>query len=306
MKILLHLLISLMINFCIVANNNTNEFKKFCNFLKNKFGEFGVVVSNPQNGKIKYIYNNNMIMDTQYSPGSLLKVFVIIAYSKTNKINLEETYFCKGYTDEIISCWFGDGHKKLNLIQAVAYSCNYFFYYFIQDKLDRQCYYDTLNDYNLIVYTDYLYGTDYDFYTGSIGLGTKIFLKPINILCAYNALYNGGIIFDTEGNAIKYVNVSDDVLNIIQQGMKECYLYGTAKIVLNKCHILDISGKTGTGIRFEENKRDWKKNIGWVITFNPSINPDFSMLVIVDKTKSSAACELSGELLNFFSKNNNK
>ena len=141
--------------------------------------------------------------------------------------------------------------------------------------------------------------SDRDFTRSSIGLGIDILLNPIDIIYAYSAFYNGGILFNNNQKVLKRININTDVIAILHQGMKECYLIGTAKPVYEKTQIADIICKTGTGVSVTNGKADWRKNIGWVVLFSPSVNPTFGMMVIVDKSRSYSACNIAAKLIKF-------
>lgn len=64
-----------------------------------------------------------------YPAGSIFKVIVAAAGLQTNKIGLNDKFFCNGSIRlgrEEFSCW--DKHGNENLIEAITHSCNVFFY----------------------------------------------------------------------------------------------------------------------------------------------------------------------------------
>ena len=66
-----------------------------------------------------------------YPPGSTFKPVVALAALKYGLINSEEKIFCNGmYTlgDRNFHCWKKGGHGKLNLLDAMAQSCDTYFY----------------------------------------------------------------------------------------------------------------------------------------------------------------------------------
>lgn len=67
----------------------------------------------------------------QYSPGSTFKIVVALAALEAGIINADTHYYCAGAT-EIgnirFHCWNHYGHGNLNVVEALKYSCDIFFY----------------------------------------------------------------------------------------------------------------------------------------------------------------------------------
>ena len=73
----------------------------------------------------------NRAISGQYPPGSTYKVFVAIAGLSEAEVTLEETVFCPGYYRlgrRIYRCWKRGGHGDMNLIDALKFSCDVYFY----------------------------------------------------------------------------------------------------------------------------------------------------------------------------------
>ena len=70
-----------------------------------------------------------------YPPGSIFKVISSCAAIETTKVKAGSTAYCTGRIyvgrrHEPFKCWYADqgGHKTVNFLSAIAYSCNIFFY----------------------------------------------------------------------------------------------------------------------------------------------------------------------------------
>ena len=73
----------------------------------------------------------NRAFNGLYPPGSTFKPVVALAALKYGLINNNEIFFCNGtYTlgNRDFHCWHKGGHGNLNLINAIAQSCDVFFY----------------------------------------------------------------------------------------------------------------------------------------------------------------------------------
>jgi penicillin-binding protein 2 len=72
----------------------------------------------------------NRAVSLTYPPGSGFKINVAIAALKEN-FDPETTFTCPGYHmvgDRMFQCWKKTGHGKVNLFQAIAGSCNVYFW----------------------------------------------------------------------------------------------------------------------------------------------------------------------------------
>ncbi|MFN7039385.1 MAG: penicillin-binding protein 2, partial [Alphaproteobacteria bacterium] len=72
----------------------------------------------------------NKSISTQYPPGSTFKLIVALAALEDN-ISSDLEFYCPGYVmlgERKFHCWKEGGHGHLNLIQAIACSCNCYFY----------------------------------------------------------------------------------------------------------------------------------------------------------------------------------
>jgi penicillin-binding protein 2 len=71
----------------------------------------------------------NRATSGSYPPGSIFKVIVATAALETKRLDLSKTFFCQGdifIGKQKFHCW--ETHYSQNLIQAIAHSCNIFFY----------------------------------------------------------------------------------------------------------------------------------------------------------------------------------
>lgn len=74
---------------------------------------------------------NNKCLAGQYAPGSTFKMLVAIAALEEGVVGPDYTVFCPGHMDlgsHRFHCWKRGGHGHVNVIQAIAESCDVFFY----------------------------------------------------------------------------------------------------------------------------------------------------------------------------------
>ena len=73
----------------------------------------------------------NKAVSGQYSPGSTFKVVVALAALESGIIDEHTRYYCSGGLDvgnTRFHCWKHAGHGSLNVVEALKYSCDIFFY----------------------------------------------------------------------------------------------------------------------------------------------------------------------------------
>lgn len=73
----------------------------------------------------------NKAVSGQYSPGSTFKIVVALAALEYGIIDEHTRYYCSGSLNignTIFHCWKHAGHGSLNVVEALKYSCDVFFY----------------------------------------------------------------------------------------------------------------------------------------------------------------------------------
>lgn len=73
----------------------------------------------------------NKAVSGQYSPGSTFKIVVALAALEAGIININTHFECKGGVDIgniRFHCWKHSGHGSINIVDALKYSCDIFFY----------------------------------------------------------------------------------------------------------------------------------------------------------------------------------
>ncbi len=87
--------------------------------------------------KWKEIMNNNLnplfnrATKGTYPPGSIFKLIVVLAAYSLKDFNSNKRYFCNGsfkFGNQIFHCWNDKGHGFVNCRQALAVSCDCYFY----------------------------------------------------------------------------------------------------------------------------------------------------------------------------------
>ncbi len=317
-----------------------------------------VIVNNVNDGKIYALYSNpsfdpnvfssrfernrwkdlkkakgnpllNRAIRGRYSPGSIFKIAVALS-ALENGISARTSFFCPGifnYKNLKFRCWFEPGHGKLNMIGAIAHSCNVYFYNLGLkvgiEKIDKTC--------ELIEFCDKT-GIDIPgekkgllpspewkrvingqpWYPGdtinlSIGQG-YLLVTPIEIARFISFVANGGklvtphfLISPSIKFPIKETRINKRYFKILQNAMRQVVTKGTAvKLSFLK---IKVAGKTGTAQTVSGG--EGKENNSWFSGFAPYDNPKICVTVIAEKGGHSTdiAVPIAGKIFEFYSEN---
>ena len=255
------------------------------------------LVSNPSRPMM------NKAVQGVYPPASTYKVVTAIAALEERVIDENTTFYCPGsyqYGNRVYGCWKKQGHGKVSVVDALAQSCDVFFYH-LGKKLgvDRLAWYATCcglgskTGINLDRESDGLIPTaawkkkrtGISWQGGenlsiAIGQGYNL-VTPLQMAVLFGAIANGGNEFrprvlksiqTVEGSVVKTgkkkiigrLPVSRNTLNLVRKGLREVVhgKHGTARRYVFDDKI-DISGKTGTAqvvSRKTEKESQKKKN----------------------------------------------
>jgi len=227
----------------------------------------------------------NKVIHGEYPPASTFKIITAIAALEEGVIDKNTTFYCPGYYkygNRVYRCWRPAGHDSVNIVKALAQSCDVFFY-----QVGQKLGIDRLSMYAIASGLGSPTGIDLDHEasgliptkewkkrrtgvawqggeTLSVAIGQGFDLAtPLQMLVLTSAVANGGkmykplilkSVYSPEGSVILEskkqltgkLPVSKKTLEIIKEGLWNVVnnKKGTAWIA----HVegLDISGKTGT------------------------------------------------------------
>jgi len=319
------------------------------------------VAINPQNGKILALasfpsYDNNnfikgdknyvekVLSDTNwpminrvfsgtYPSGSLIKPILASAGLEEKIVKPNQTIYCPGYINLFdkygnIYHTYNDwkAHGPINIIRALAESCDVYFYTLgggygdieglgiekIKKYLElfgwgEKTGIDFPNEKSGFVPDpnwkkqnkdqDWFIG---DTYNVSIGQG-DILATPLQLAMSISAIANNGKLFqpqlleNTEPKLIREIPVKKENLEIVRKGMREAVVNGTAKI-LNDLPI-EACAKTGTA---QVSKT--KAPHAWFVAFAPYENPEIVVVVLIENggEGSVVAAPIAKEALKYY------
>jgi penicillin-binding protein 2 len=260
-----------------LANSPSFDPNEFVNGLSHQ--QWQEIISNP------FRAMENKAIQAEYPPASTYKIVTAIAGLEEGVIDENTNIFCPGFYqfgDRDFKCWKKGGHGNVNVVEAIAESCDVFFYQ-VGAKLgvDRIAWYakgcglggksgiDLDHEAGGLVPTatwkKEKTGTSWqrgETLSVAIGQGYNL-TTPLQMLVLISAVANGGIIYkpqilervETANGDVVFVNekqvagklpVGKKNLEIVRKGLLEVVhsKTGTAKIAQLKNE--SMSGKTGT------------------------------------------------------------
>lgn len=268
----------------------------FFDALVREYGEYSFAIVRPDSGAVVTMYQEEIITSRVYTPGSLIKPFSIIAASaETGTLDTSYRYVCKGYDEPVMKCWLGRGHGELGLVEALANSCNAYIYNYLRHApFDEKIFRNTLNTYGFIYHAT----GEEDIWSKGVGFGNSVRAYPLDMLYSYCALYNGGLLYRSDGSCRTITLPPQAVLDLIFDSLRGAYIYGTGHIIHKNTRYTDVACKTGTGVAISGGRENPYQFTGVVVAFYPSVDPEIGMIVVVDKGRSSTAGQLAALVIN--------
>lgn len=284
-----------------------------------KTGNIIAMAANPSFSSQKYweyeeiLYRNPFISDS-YEPGSTLKPIVMASALDAGLITpqticdiCDKPVFVSGYE---LHTWNDKYYKNTNMIDVIRHSDNTGMV-FVAQKLgvDRMISYLTRFGIGSMTDIDLQGETSpplkprsawYDVDLATTGFGQGISVTPIELLTAFSALANNGIMmqprvvtaFENENGEITRIPVkvkanpiSEKAARIMSEILVNAVDKGEAQWAKLKGY--RVAGKTGTASIPVAGHYDPSKTITSFIGFAPAQDPKFIMLVILNKPTTS-------------------
>ena len=271
----------------------------------------------------------NRVIQAQYSPGSLFKIVDAYVGLEKEIINPRESFFCQGkfkIGNRNFSCFEGHNHGNVNLISALALSCNIYFYKLglktgaepliesaarfglgkktgIDLPSEKKGYIPTPTWKEKIFKTKWYQG---DTANLSIGQG-YLLVTPIQMAVLTAAIANGGTVFRPFlVNKIEYpdrkierkrpitqrtVSIFPRTKKMLDAGLFGVVEYGTGQMA--KIAGISIAGKTGT-------VQTSGKDHAWFVCYAPLPNPEVVIAILVEHGGKGGidAAPIAREILN--------
>lgn len=248
-----------------------------------------------------------------YSPGSIFKVVTAIAALEEGVTDRKRKIYCSGSFElagQVFTCWNEIGHGSLSIVDAIAHSCNIYFYTLGKDlgieRFNKYMQKFGLGEKTGIDLPAEAIGTipsaqwkkrevkeiwfPGDTINISIGQG-YLLLTPLQVhnlittIAAEGEVYKLHLvkkIISADGNTVKEikpeiyrkVDFSPDTFEIIKEGLRQTILKGTGWRANIK--ELEVAGKTGTA------QNPHGETHAWFIGFAPYEDPEICITVFLE------------------------
>lgn len=319
-----------------------------------------VVITDPNTGKVKALvtypsYDNNKLsgsVDPKYwaklvddqsdplynratqgltAPGSTFKMCTAMTSLENNKVALAETISCKGKYKKVKpspKCWiYPNAHGSLDIDNAIAHSCNYFFYemgyrlgksggsYDSAKGLAKMEKYATKLGLNIksgveIAESQPHFSTESSIHS-AIGQGSHAY-APVQLARYVSTLANGGKNYQlslidkisssnnksvTKNKSVLTNKVSASALtwDKIHKGMRGVITYGTVFKYFRDTKV-KIAAKTGTA---QENKK--RNSHALFVAYAPYKKPKIALSAVIPYGNSSHdSAELGKEVIKYY------
>ncbi len=257
-----------------------------------------VVVMDVRTGRVRAMVEEKTAVGWAFPPGSLLKLVTVWKGIEEGSVTPDTIFVCGGsafFAGTPYRCWYPPGHGALDLVHAIAFSCNLYFLS-LGDRLEPDVSYRGLAELGFGGKTGInapeeeagrldppADGSDRRYLIGDTDAVTA---TPVQVITYLSALINGGSVWvpavtDTTDEIAAFnptlarkINVSRAAPTIVK-GMRDAVSYGTATKAAVEGH--DIMGKTGTGALLGA---PWMTH-AWFLGFAPAASPEIAVVVFL-------------------------
>jgi penicillin-binding protein 2 len=260
----------------------------------------------------------NRVIQGQYAPGSTFKILNALGALQEGVITPNTTFHCPGYLavyNTIFRCHRPEGHGTLNMKQAIAQSCNVYFYNVgIRMEIERLARYAKKLGLSAPTGIDLRHEAAglfpdpewkmkvsklrwYPSETVSVAIGQAMSVTPLQLARVAAVVANGGkLVHPHLLKAIKGQAVPSEppvdlgfrpaVIAAVKEAMLAVVSEGTGQRA--KLEGVQVAGKTGsaqvvTHARLERDKKAKElQPHGWFICFAPADRPRLAMAILVE------------------------
>jgi penicillin-binding protein 2 len=294
--------------------NRLLTFRKSCQeILGNRSGT--ILAMNARNGLMLAVVNEKLGVQSSTRPGSTFKIISALALLRNGMMEPAEQYLCAGQIEiqnRTYRCWLREGHGEQNLFQAIANSCNVYFFQAVEgmpvDQLQMAARQFLLGECTGINLANEDSGQVPGWVSPEekinfvVGHARALAVTPIQMLRLIAAIANGGSFYrpfyPTSPNELEKFQPElvgmihfGDELRIVKEGLRQSVAYGTSMAA--KLPQIQVAGKTGTVSEYFGYKTD-----AWFIGFAPFENPEIAVVVFLENGRGALdAAPMGGEVL---------
>ncbi len=276
-------------------------------------------------------------LQSAYAPGSTMKPAIALAALEEGIIDSTSCRECRGalqISDQSFGCL--GVHGMINVTTGLQKSCNIFFF-----EMGRELGIDKMNKYCNLLGLGQKTGIELpeaegmlasiankeasgqvwnpgDTVQAAIGQSDNLF-TPLQLANYAATIANGGtrykpyviksvlssdmseIIYETEPMVLNTLNVSEENLNIVKQGMRQVMM-DSCSLYFDDC-VVEVAGKTGTSqvMRTTDTGVTMKCNNGFFISFAPYDDPQIAIAVVAENALTgSRTSQAAADVYNYY------
>jgi penicillin-binding protein 2 len=309
-------LVSFLLSSC---TNQSNHYTRLLTFRKKCAEILGsrsgtILAMNPRNGMVLALVNEKLGVQSSTRPGSTFKIVTALTLLKNGVVTPTDQFVCYGQVEilgKIYRCWLREGHGEQNLLQAIANSCNAYFYQAGESMpaealqaTARQLHFDECTGINLAgencgEVPAWL--SPEEKINFSVGQARALAVTPMQMLRLIAAVANGGTLYRPfypashrefekfRPELMEKIHFGNE-LWIVKEGLRQSVAYGTS--VGAKLPNIIVAGKTGTASEYFGMKTD-----AWFVGFAPFEKPEIAVVVFLENGRGAMdAAPLAGEV----------
>ncbi len=284
----------------------------------------------------------NRSIQSMYPPGSIWKIMMASLFL-TEGIDPKDEVYCGGaftYGNNTFRCWRDHGHGSVNMEEAIADSCDVYFYEKgVEIGIDRISEYAKASGFGkrtgidipnekegLVPSKEWKLRRWNEPWQGgetvnvSIGQGQTL-VTPLQIATYISTIVNGGkilkpqVLSTEKAEVLSLSPTSLEHIEIIKEYMITTATTGTAKILSSINPGITIGGKTGTAqvvkLKFDGKRRldadeiaYLERDHGWIASFTQYNGRDFVVIAMIEHGGggSSAAGPVVRDVINYLYK----
>lgn len=255
----------------------------------------------------------NRALQSQYPPGSVFKIVTGIAALEAGAIEPETSVSCSGglyLGSHRFGCWRKGGHGSLSFNDALAQSCDVYFYTAGRRaginkvaETARMLGIGSTSGLNLIKEkTGFMPDENWKmqkkkeaWYTGetymaSIGQG-YVLLTPMQAARLISAVANGGFIYnatlippESPPSPVARAKISEQTLSAVRAALRDVVNRPGGTAYASRSKYVEIAGKTGTAQVVSTGKTALGKHgdHAWFVAYAPYEKPEVALAVLVE------------------------
>jgi len=306
------------------CQKQTNDYSRLLIFRKKCAAILGsrpgaILAMNPRNGLVLALINEKLGLQNSTRPGSAFKIVTALALLQNGIVQPHEQLICNGQVEsrrKMYRCWLREGHGKQELLQALANSCNVYFYQvgerLAAEKLKAVARQAHLGECTGINFANEDCGALPDWVSEDerlnfmVGQTRALAVTPLQMLSLISVLANGGFCYRPfyPNSPEEYKKFHPQLketlqfggeLRVIKEGLRQSVAYGTSAAA--KLSAIAIAGKTGTSSEYFGNKTD-----AWFVGFAPFEKPEIVVVIFLENARGALdAAPLAREIFkNYF------